>query len=146
MDDPGTIWTQGYSLSKALEKLGDADQGRRYAELRAEPALAIMEDIAGMMVKYSDRGEQIDRASQMTSEWDEVRHSLRDEIRTKLRDGALVGVGYRMPRGKQDFPELIPAEVWEGSIDWDASEVRGGGERFALVRVVPADDVGGDNA
>lgn len=72
------------------------------------------------------KGGEVDRALKQ----------LQSIVRHWLLRGALVAYGYEKPRRIADLPQVIPTDVWKGTIDWTASGVRGAGIDALEVRVL----------
>lgn len=60
---------------------------------------------------------------------------MRDNLLMNIEDGALIALGYALPRKFDDFPNEIPIDIWEGNIDWLNSSVCGNGLEFSAVRI-----------
>jgi hypothetical protein len=54
-----------------------------------------------------------------------------------VREGHIRAYGYQEPRRLEDFPHLLPDDMWDGQINWERGAVSGHGLSFIEVRMMP---------
>ena len=138
------LWSQGYPLQEAANRAAPHElmaQPARpgpsldQAAISASPfeggwaqkTLAVATGLAVALEPAMDHMQAIT----------EIRTAIRENLLDLIWDGAVVAIGYVVPRSIGDFPVIIPIDVLEGDIDWPNSAISGNDLQFVAVRIVP---------
>lgn len=134
---PLGLWERGLSLEKALFRFGDKKTIDRYEQLiSSQPLWRVMSTLTEVINKKPNAFEKSSKASKDLSEQRDLRQKLEQNLLKQAAKGTLIGFGYSIPRSVNDQPTEIPKDIWQGSINWDQSTIRGSGLEFVSVRIV----------
>jgi hypothetical protein len=143
--DPWQAWRAGISLWQAVHKFPPAAAIAEYRAMRkaaASVAAVNMESfikaLAAMIGHTPDQAitpeqqETLEKGRQADRAFDH----LAAAVQNWLRRGALIALGFQKPRKLSDVPQIVPADVWGGIVNWSASTVCGAGIEAIEVRIL----------
>lgn len=135
---PKSAWDQGVTLSEALEIYSSDELWQQIEPLNEKYLLVMPEDLPPEAIKWGPQTPLAVSPTQDYPKFLELHEKLKAEIRSLLRNGELLGVGFLRPQHHGTEPMWISADCWNegGRISWDNSELWVHGKIFADIRVV----------
>lgn len=134
------LWKKGLDLGRAAYRFAHPSLRAGYDELRSTKVeaseLSPLPDGAHWLVALDAVFKHLKPYADISAARADAKRQLQDYLLRLIGGGHVLVLGYALPRQPEDYPVLIPIDVWRGKIGWAESLVKGNGLEFVAVRVV----------
>lgn len=138
-DSHSLIWDAAIPLSRAALHYAPKDLKVQWAELsKGNPVVEGLKAYReARKANWLDAMNDFVSASHAVSEpQDRIIKETKSLLLAHIKAGRVLGLGYEPPRRIASIPVYVPAEYWQGWVDWEASVVSHGTLKFVDVRVI----------
>jgi hypothetical protein len=136
------LWQQGLNLEAGAYQFTDPNLRAEYFRVKETEVEEVepqhIDEDAPWFEQLSAEFANLRPEAEKYVELDKIKRKMKDLFVSLLRREKALAYGYTVPRQAEDFPQLIPSDVWTGKIDWSKAAVKGNGLEFVAVRVLPS--------
>lgn len=134
------LWQKGLELGRAAYRFAHPSLRAGYDELRSTKVeateLPSLPDDAHWLVVLDAVFKNLKPFADISAARADANQQLQNYLLRLIGGGHVLTFGYALPRRPEDYPVLLPKDVWSGKIGWSESLVKGNGLEFVAVRVV----------
>ena len=131
------FWEKAVPLNRAFVSFARSEDAERYRDLvDSTSVVAILERAKQNVAAGEEPAKALSRAAGRGGELIDFRRKLEKQCIDWVKLGRLVAYGFANPRKPADDPVKVPADLWDGFVNWNKSTVEYNGLKMQGVRLI----------
>lgn len=145
------LWNAGTCLSQAPRGFAQADLRKEWETVSKRNSILEaklkVDELLERRAEFSEAAPEVIAAIRaVDGPKERLVAEMQNALVRSLVQGAVSAIGFEHPRHMASKPVRVPAQSWQGQINWHENELKSQGLHFVEVRVVANDTVNTLNA